>query len=59
MPNLFSLLWEKWRRRALFTTDLVCMDLDSDVDTEELEALNPLHYSPFDVNGASSVLRVL
>ena len=40
--------------RALFTPALVCLDKDSfvgDVDTKELETLDLLHYSPFDVNG--------
>ena len=30
---------------------LVCLDHLNDVDTEELEALDPLHYSPVNVNG--------
>ena len=40
--------------RALFTTVLVCLDHDSlfgDVDIKELEPLDPLDYSPVDVNG--------
>ena len=54
MPNLFSLLRGKRCCRALFTTVLVCLDHDSfigDVDTKELETLDPLHCSPVNVNG--------
>ena len=55
MANLFSQLRGKRLRCALFTTVLVYVDHDrfcDDVDTKELEALNLLHYSPIDVNGA-------
>jgi hypothetical protein len=45
-PNLFSLLRGKRHCCALFTSFL------SDVDTKELEALDPLHHSPINVNWA-------
>ena len=53
MPNVFSLLTGKMCCCALFMTVLVCLDHDSllVVDTKEVETLDPLHYSPVDVNG--------
>ena len=55
MPNLFPLLRGGERCfHALFTTILVCFDHDSlfgDVDTKELEALDPLHFRPVNFNG--------
>ena len=54
MPNLFSFLRGKRHSRASFKTVLVCLDhdkFDSNVDTNELTALDPLHYSSVDVNG--------
>jgi hypothetical protein len=54
MPNLFSLLRENRCCCALFMTALVFWDYDmsiSDVDTKELEALDPLHYIPVNLNG--------
>ena len=54
MPNLFSLFRGQKRCCAPFTTVLVCVEDDkslSDVDTEDLETLDPLHYGPIDVNG--------
>jgi hypothetical protein len=46
MPNLEGLLREK-SCRALFTTVLVCLDYEfvGDVDTKDLETLDPLHNS--------------
>jgi hypothetical protein len=39
--------WEK----VLLCPLLDCLMFVGDVDTKELETLNPLHYSPVDVNG--------
>jgi hypothetical protein len=47
MPNLFSLLRGKRCCCALFTTVLVCLDHDRSL--VELEALDPLHYSHYNV----------
>jgi hypothetical protein len=49
MPNLFSLLREKMFCHALFTTVLVCFDYGRSLVISQ--TLNPLHYSPVDVNG--------
>ena len=52
MPKGFSLLMGKRCCRTLFMTVLLCLDHEfvGDVDTKELETLDPIHYSPVDVN---------
>ena len=55
MPNLFSFLRGNRFCRDLFTIVLVFLDHDqhvADVDSKELETLDPLHFSPVDVNGS-------
>ena len=59
--NLFSFLRGKSRYLSLFTTVFVCgpRQILSDLDNEELEALDPLHYSPVDMDeGERPVVHV-
>jgi hypothetical protein len=52
MTNLFSLLKGNRFCCPLIMIVLVCLDhVSLLVDTKELQALNPLHYSPVDENG--------